>query len=53
MESLLIIIVIFFILGLIFRNREDNFLDTLGKGFNIGCGIIFWIIITLAIIYYS
>lgn len=54
MVFLIVIILIALILGLISRNRDDNFLDTLGRGFNIGCALIFWIIIiTIAILYYS
>lgn len=47
--TLLIFIIIFFILGLLMRNKGDNFLDTLSKGAEIGCVMV---LIVLAIILY-
>lgn len=47
--TLLIFIIFFFILGLLMRNKEDNLLDTLSKGAELGCVMI---LIVLAISLY-
>jgi hypothetical protein len=54
MEILIIVLILFLFIGFIFRNKEDNLLDTIGKGFNIGCGIIFWFLVIIGLyIYYK
>lgn len=40
MGIIVIIIVLIFIVGLVQRKKDDNLLDTLGKGANFGCFII-------------
>lgn len=46
METLVIIIIIMFIVGLLSRDKGVGFLDTLGSG----CSSIIWIIIILVVI---
>jgi hypothetical protein len=48
MGILIGIIIIAFIVGLLSRNKGDNFLDTLGSG----CGTIVFIVIVIAIIFF-
>lgn len=46
METLVIIIIIVFILGLLSRDKGEGFLDTLSSG----CSSIIWIVIILVVI---
>jgi hypothetical protein len=48
MEIIIGIIAVAFLVGLVSRNKGDNFLDTLGSG----CGTIIGIIVILGIIAY-
>ena len=41
------LIVVIFIIGLALRRKDDNLLDTLGRGANFGC----WIILVIAAIF--
>jgi hypothetical protein len=51
MEFLIGIIIVAFIIGLLSRNKGDNFLDTLGSG----CGtiVLIIVIITIALFIFS
>jgi len=40
------LILIIFVIGLLSRDKVDNFMDTLGSG----CSTIFWIILIIVII---
>jgi len=40
------LILIIFVIGLLSRDKGDNFMDTLGSG----CSTIFWIILIIVII---
>ena len=46
METLVLIIVVVFIVGLLSRDKGEGFLDTLSSG----CSSIIWIIIILVVI---
>jgi hypothetical protein len=46
MPFLVVVLIIVFLLGLMFRNKGDNFLDTLSSG----CSSLFWIIIIIVVI---
>ena len=48
--EIIIIIAVIFIIGLVLRRKDDDLLDTLGRGANFGCWLIF---IIIAIIFYS
>jgi hypothetical protein len=46
METILIVVGVLFLFGLLYRNKGDSFLDTLGSGAK-GC---LWIVIIIIII---
>ncbi len=46
METLIVIIVIVFILGLLSRNKGEGILDTLSSG----CGTLIWIVFILFVL---
>ncbi len=48
--EIIIIIVVIFIFGLVLRRKDDDLLDTLGRGANFGCWLV---LIIAAIIIYS
>lgn len=45
--ELIIIIAIIFIFGLALRRKDDDLLDTLGRGANFGC----WLVLIIAAIF--
>jgi len=46
MEGIIVIILIFFVIGLFFRNKGDGFVDTVGSG---AFGCLSWIITIIVI----
>ena len=46
MELIIVILIVVFLVGLLSRNKGDNFLDTLSSG----CGTVITIIVIAAII---
>jgi len=45
METIIIILLVAFVIGLLSRKKGDSFLDTLGSG----CGSLIWIVVLLII----